>query len=82
MKKVDIEDQEFKDFTKETKKGATSNNPVHSTLEGNDLARQGNHGGAIKKYNEAQKQDPIFCLPAKYNTFLTEINSQGDGVIS
>jgi hypothetical protein len=65
----------FKDFKSRAKKGETSNNPEHLTLEGNNQASSGNYSSALKNYEEAIKKDEIFSLPARYNTYLANIKS-------
>lgn len=72
-KQLEKDIKKFTQFEQQSEKGINSNNPIHSTLTGNDLSKKGKHAEAIKQYEKAEKQDPVFCVPAKYNTVMTQV---------
>lgn len=78
---MDEAKKKFSQFESLSSKGVHSNNPVYSTLEGNNYAKEGKHSQALNKYKEAIKQDNVFSVPAMYNSAMTKVSQIGESVL-
>lgn len=80
-KQLEKDIEKFREFEKQIEEGNNSNNPIHSTLTGNELLKKGNHVEAIKQYQKAEIQDSVFSVPAKYNTVKAQVDKNKEVIL-
>ena len=74
--------EQWKEFQAKWERGENSNNPSHSTCEGNRLAYENKYEEALENYDLAIKQDPVFSIPARYNRTMTKVKQQSREVLT